>query len=366
MPQAFLSIQHIVKQFAGHMALKDVSLDIRQGEFFSLLGPSGCGKSTLLRIIGGFERQTTGRVVIDGEDVSKLPPNRRSTNMVFQSYALFPHLTVRENVAYGLRNNGVARAERLEIAQRALETVRLATFGDRRPDQLSGGQRQRVALARAMVKKPKVLLLDEPLSALDKRLREEMQIEIRALQQKLGITFIFVTHDQEEAFAMSDRVAVMSAGSVLQVDAPWALYETPANRDVAAFIGSINFLRGDVAGQVGRRVTLQVPHVGPVDVEAATDAPLPPGASMLMAIRPEKLRMQAVSGQLDGANRLQASLTGKTYLGDRCQHMVEVPGSEIRLSISSPNEHRIEATTEIGAPIWVTWRPSDAVLLADS
>ncbi|HEY0123516.1 MAG TPA: ABC transporter ATP-binding protein, partial [Rhizobium sp.] len=238
---AMIDIRAISKAYGNYAALDGIDMEIRQGEFFSLVGPSGCGKTTLLKIIGGFEQTTAGRLLIAGEDMSGIPAYRRPTNMVFQSYALFPHMNIRRNVSYGVRKSGLPAAEKAQIVDEALALVKMSDFADRLPGQLSGGQRQRIALARAIVCKPKVLLLDEPLGALDKRLREEMQFELKSLQRRLGITFVCVTHDQEEAMSMSDRIAVMSAGRLLQIDTPDNLYERPLSRDVADFVGNMNF-----------------------------------------------------------------------------------------------------------------------------
>ncbi len=226
----FIRIENLSKRFGATLAVDRVTLAIGRGEFFSLLGPSGCGKTTLLRMVGGFTLPDAGTITLDGEDLTALPPNKRATNMVFQSYAIFPHLNVRDNIAYGLRNERLSAAERERRVAEALAMIKLETYGERRAHQLSGGERQRVALARALVKRPKVLLLDEPLGALDKRLREAMQIELRQIQRDVGITFIFVTHDQEEALSMSDRIAVMENGRVLQVADPKTLYEQPNSR----------------------------------------------------------------------------------------------------------------------------------------
>lgn len=242
----FIQINDVRKQFGPVVALEKIDLKIAEGEFFSLLGPSGCGKTTLLRILSGLEFPTSGSVVIDGSDVSREPPYRRPTNLVFQSYAIFPHLSVAENIAYGLRRLRLGSAEQARRVDDMLALIGLQGFGSRKPNQLSGGQLQRVALARALVLKPKVLLLDEPLAALDKKLRERMQLELRALQREVGITFVFVTHDQEEALTLSDRVAVMSQGRMVQCSTPLELYERPQNRFVAEFVGEMNFFSGRV------------------------------------------------------------------------------------------------------------------------
>ena len=243
-----ISISGVTKRFGPVSAVDNISFDIHRGEFFSLLGSSGCGKTTLLRMLAGFEQPTEGEIFIDAEPMAGVPANHRPTNMVFQSYAIFPHLNVRENIGYGLRNAAASKEETRKRVNEALDLVKLGGYGERATHQLSGGQRQRVALARALVCRPKVLLLDEPLGALDKNLREEMQIELRALQRTVGITFVFVTHDQEEALTLSDRIAVMSKGRVLQIDAPEALYENPNCREVAEFIGTMNVFPGRIAG----------------------------------------------------------------------------------------------------------------------
>jgi ABC-type Fe3+/spermidine/putrescine transport system ATPase subunit len=239
--QSFISIQGVSKHFGDVVAVDNISIDIAAGEFFSLLGPSGCGKTTLLRMLAGFESPTTGEIFIDGNPMSEIPPHHRPTNMVFQNYAIFPHLDIDANIAFGLRKDKLGKVEQQRRVDEALEMVKLPGYGKRRANEISGGQRQRVALARALIKRPKVLLLDEPLGALDKKLREEMQLELRALQETVGITFIFVTHDQEEALTLSDRVAVMARGDVLQMASPQELYNNPVSVEVADFIGQINF-----------------------------------------------------------------------------------------------------------------------------
>ena len=287
-----LAITDVTKSFANYRALDRVSLDVSQGEFISLLGPSGCGKTTLLRIIGGFMSANSGRVVIDGEDVSALPPERRPLNTVFQNYALFPHMTVLQNVAYGPLRGGASRKEAESRAHEALEMAGLAAMAPRSPRAMSGGQQQRVALARAIVNRPKLLLLDEPLSALDLQLRKRMQIELKQLQVQLGITFIFVTHDQEEAMAMSDRIAVMSAGRIEQIDVPEAIYRRPKTRFVADFIGEANILRMQADG----RSRAENPSEG--------------------VLRPENLRVFTHAEEVPaGWSSLPGRVTATTYVG---------------------------------------------------
>ena len=274
---AAIQLEQASRAFGAVVALDHVSLEIAPGEFFALLGPSGSGKTTCLRLIAGFDRPDSGRILLDGEDVTDVPPYDRNVNTVFQDYALFPHMTVAENVAYGLRVRGTGAAERRTRALEMLELVRLANFGERRPAQLSGGQRQRVALARALINQPKVLLLDEPLGALDLKLREEMQAELKGLQQRLGITFVFVTHDQGEALSMADRVAVFSQGRIEQLDTPRTLYTRPRTAFVASFVGSANVVGGALAERItGRREPFAIrPEL--IEVLPA-GAPVPPGS----------------------------------------------------------------------------------------
>jgi spermidine/putrescine transport system ATP-binding protein len=271
------------------IAVDGISLEIGEGEFFSLLGPSGCGKTTTLRMIAGFEHPTSGEILIHNRPMGLTPPYQRNTNMVFQNYALFPHMTVARNVAFGLEMKKVSKAESDRRVQEALEMVRLPGYGLRKPDQLSGGQQQRVALARALVNRPEVLLLDEPLGALDLKLRKEMQIELKTLQKEVGITFVYVTHDQEEALTMSDRIAVMHLGKVLQLGSPTEIYERPASRFVADFIGDTNFLEGVVQGQEEDLATVLVD--GRLPIVAQADTPLAPGTQVTVAVRPEKVRL---------------------------------------------------------------------------
>ncbi len=292
-----VEIQEVIKRFPGPggrpegevVAVDGVSLQIHDGEFFSMLGPSGCGKTTTLRMIAGFETPSDGEIYIHGQPMGLTPPYQRNTNMVFQSYALFPHMTIARNVAFGLEMKKVPKAEVEGRVREALEMVRLADYGPRKPNQLSGGQQQRIALARALVNRPEVLLLDEPLGALDLKLRKEMQIELKTLQREVGITFVYVTHDQEEALTMSDRIAVMHLGKVLQVGTPTEIYERPNCRFVADFIGDSNFLDGIVQEQRQDLVTVLVDGCLPVMV--STEQVLTPGTEVTVAVRPEKIRL---------------------------------------------------------------------------
>ncbi|PNY83132.1 Fe3+/spermidine/putrescine ABC transporter ATP-binding protein [Deinococcus koreensis] len=304
--------------------LDDIDLDIRQGEFFSLLGPSGCGKTTLLRILAGFEQPDAGAVIIGGRDMTGVPPHLRNVNTVFQSYALFPHLNVQENVAFGLRMKGVPAAAQRERVGRALESVRIAEFARRRPDQLSGGQRQRVALARAIVNEPQVLLLDEPLSALDLKLRKELQVELSNLQETLGITFVFVTHDQEEALVMSDRIAVMNRGRVEQLGRAEELYERPRTAFVANFLGSSNLIPGTVRELDATGATVQTVH-GPLRTTHARGLTL--GQDVTLSVRPEKLRMER-DDETEG-NEIRARVDDIVYTGAENQYLLEAGGQRL-------------------------------------
>ncbi len=323
---SFLSVSRVSKSFGGAAVVDAVDLSIERGEFFALLGPSGCGKTTLLRMIGGFETPDNGTIAIDGEVMNTVPPHRRPTNMVFQNYAIFPHLNVFDNIAYGLRRLRLRKDELRARAEAMLATVRLEGLGERAAGQLSGGQRQRVALARALVREPKLLLLDEPLGALDKRLREAMQVELRAIQRKVGITFLLVTHDQEEALSLSDRVAVMGAGRILQVAAPRELYERPNCRAVADFIGDMNFFHATVR-QIGDSVTV---NAGLLGILALPRANLAPGIRtddhILLAIRPEHVGFSeaGVAGEIASA----------TFLGERSHYHVKIAGRSDPVSVS--------------------------------
>jgi spermidine/putrescine ABC transporter ATP-binding subunit len=359
-----ISIRHVSKHFGGVRAVDGVSFDVRVGEFFSLLGPSGCGKTTLLRLLAGLEMPTAGEIYIHGQPMSLVPANRRPTNMVFQSYAIFPHLDVRQNIAYGLRNRGIGRAAMDERVDKALELIKLPGYGQRRAHQLSGGQRQRVALARALVCEPKVLLLDEPLGALDKKLREEMQLELRQLQRSVGITFILVTHDQEEALTMSDRVAVMARGKVLQIDGAARLYEAPNSREVAAFIGSMNFIDGRVRVLEDGGSILESGRLGSLHVHVDPEGPQPPAVATL-AVRPEKLQLGRVPTPGSRINNLQGRLTAQAYLGDRNHFYVEVAGLDRPLAIAAQNATRsLDRGADIGQAVWVSWPAEAGMLLA--
>ena len=359
MADNIIRIENVTKQFAGGTKAVDrANFNIERGEFFSLLGPSGCGKTTLLRMIAGFEFPTDGEIFIDGQPSALIPSYKRPTNMVFQSYAIFPHLNVFDNIAYGLRKDRLSGSELKRRVNEALAMIKLEGFGARRGDQLSGGQRQRVALARALVKRPKVLLLDEPLGALDKKLREEMQIELRALQKSVGITFVFVTHDQEEALSMSDRIAVMGKGVVLQIAEPMQLYEAPSSVEVATFIGNINLIPSTVKA-IGGEVTLESPGFG--QFKAPSIDGLKPGEKITAAIRPEKLSLSAAK---PGGAFVEGSIKASAYLGDRSQYHVFVNGRETPLYVAAQNVDRaLGAGFDASKPVYVSWDPKALILL---
>lgn len=354
----FLRIAHVSKSFGGVAAVDDVDIAIRRGEFYSLLGPSGCGKTTLLRMIAGFEFPGTGEIYIEGVRITDTPPHLRPSNMVFQSYAIFPHLNVFDNIAYGLRKERLPRAELTRRVDEALAMIKLEGFGGRRADELSGGQRQRVALARALVRRPKVLLLDEPLGALDKRLREAMQIELRQLQKSVGITFVFVTHDQEEALSMSDRIAVMSGGRILQVASPRELYEAPNCREVADFIGEINFFDGVVTAQGGGFAEIDAGPIGRVRA-AVADAV---GSKVLVALRPEKIALAADASP--GAVR--GTVTAAAYLGERSHYNILIAGRAEPVSVAAQNAEKIVTRGHApGDTVYLNWAPDAVVVLSD-
>ena len=353
-----ISIRNVTKRFGTFVALEDVSIDIRPGEIFALLGPSGCGKSTLLRIIAGFETPSEGDILIDGQDVTEVPPNKRPVNMVFQSYAVFPHMTVEQNVAYGLKMDKTPTSEITRKVADALAQVHLEEFAKRMPDQLSGGQRQRVALARALVKRPRVLLLDEPLSALDAKLRDAMRLELVKLQQTVGVSFVMVTHDQSEALAMADRVAVLNKGRLRQLADPITLYQKPTDAFVADFIGRVNLF--DVTARSSSSVTAA--SIGEVPVPAGN---VPPADDLVVAVRPEFITVRpGLAGQHGHA--LAGTLGDVAYQGDHS--IVEITladGRSVQAMVDSPETAGLLALG-VGAPVSLNIDLGQAVILRRS
>lgn len=366
-----IEIRNVSKRFGKVAAVDNVSLDIRSGEFFVLLGPSGCGKTTLLRMIAGFEVPTSGQIIIDGQDMAGIPPNKRPVNMVFQSYAVFPHMSVAENVGYGLKIAGVGRAERDERVREALGLVKLDGFEERRPDQMSGGQRQRVALARSLVMRPKVLLLDEPLSALDAKLRAQMQFELADLQDQVGITFVTVTHDQDEALSMASRIAVINKGEVAQLATPSDLYEFPANRFVADFVGSVNIFEGKLILDEPDKAAVDCPGLGKVYLNHGVTGPH--GADVWVALRPEKMYLHvpgegravraAAQDAPEGYNFARGVIKGMSYLGDITLFEIKLDsGAMIRASRPNLSRHDQEDFTWDDR-VSMHWRADSPVVL---
>ncbi|RMD63644.1 MAG: ABC transporter ATP-binding protein [Alphaproteobacteria bacterium] len=357
-----ISIRGVTKRFGPVTAVDDVSLDIRPNEFFALLGPSGCGKTTLLRMLAGLEVPSAGAILIDGHDVTGVPPNRRPVNMVFQSYAVFPHMSVFDNVAYGLRVVKTPAGEIEPRVREALAMTQLEGLAARKPDQLSGGQRQRVALARALVKRPKVLLLDEPLSALDAKLREAMQLELVRLQHSVGITFIIVTHDQNEALSMANRIAVMEAGQIRQVARPAELYEYPNCRFVADFIGKMNLFEGRVVACEDARVHIEVKGVGRLALPADQIVAPAPGSEVGVAVRPEKIRLHREPAP-EGRVRLRGRVSEVAYFGD-ASHVYLVLEGGPKISANLQNEARTAVPGVVaGDELWCSWDPNDTLVL---
>ena len=351
----------VSKRFGAVMALEGVSLDIFEGEFFALLGPSGCGKTTLLRSLAGFESPEQGRILLDGKDLAGVPPHRRPVNMMFQSYALFPHMTVERNIAFGLRQEGLGRDEIAARVRDALALVRLEGFDARKPHQLSGGERQRVALARALVKRPRVLLLDEPLAALDKKLRGETQFELMHLQERLGLTFMIVTHDQEEAMTVADRIAVMDRGRLVQVATPPEIYEQPNSRWVADFVGDVNLIEGRVVAADGDITLVESAAVG--RVRAAAKAGVKAGDTVWIALRPEKLRLAHEQTSATSENSADGTVADIGYLGDLSLYRIRLDtGVEIKAALA--NVTRLtERPINWGDRVRLTWAADAGVVL---
>jgi putrescine transport system ATP-binding protein len=357
----YIEIQNVSKKFGDFVAVNDVSLNVYRGELFSLLGGSGCGKTTLLRMLAGFEEPTSGRILVDGIDMAGIPPYLRPTNMMFQSYALFPHMSVEQNVAFGLKQDGVAKAEVAKRVADMLDLVQLRAFAKRKPHQLSGGQRQRVALARSLIKQPKLLLLDEPLGALDKKLREATQFELMNIQHKLGITFMVVTHDQEEAMTLSSRIGVMNAGKIVQTGTPQEIYEFPNSKFVSDFVGSVNMFEGVVIEDEPEYVRIQSDEAGS-RLYIGHGISCPPGARVWVAVRPEKIQITR-DKPMEDDNRLFGTVLEIAYMGDLSVYLVRLDtGKSVKVTL--PNQVRsAEQRLLWDDQVYLTWHQTAAVVL---
>jgi putrescine transport system ATP-binding protein len=358
--QPYVRIEKLTKSFGDFKAVDEVSLNIYQGEIFCLLGASGCGKTTLLRMLGGFERPSSGRIFIDGEDMTGVPPYERPVNMMFQSYALFPHMTVEQNVAFGLKQDRVAKAEIRERVATMLDLVKLGGFAQRKPHQLSGGQKQRVALARSLVKRPKLLLLDEPLGALDKKLREHTQFELIGLQDRLGVTFVVVTHDQEEAMTLASRIGVMDHGEIVQSGTPSEIYEFPCSRFVADFIGSVNIFEGRLIEDEPAYVRIASPELGGIihvghGISAASDT------VVWAAVRPEKIHM-STEAPAGTDNVARGAVQDIAYLGDLSIYLVKLPTGKV-VRVTQPNTSRHAEAITWDQQVYLSWDESSPVVV---
>ncbi len=358
----FISFENVTKKFGEFSAVNNLTLDIYRREFFALLGGSGCGKSTLLRMLAGFETPTAGRIMLDGTDMAGIPPYSRPVNMMFQSYALFPHMSVEKNVAFGLKQDRMARSEIADRVRQMLRMVKMEEFARRKPQQLSGGQRQRVALARSLVKRPKVLLLDEPLGALDKKLREETQFELMDLQQDLGLNFIVVTHDQEEAMVMADRIAVMSHGEVIQTATPAEIYEAPNSRFVAGFIGDVNFFEGTVESKQGGVV--EIAGDDGFAIRAVGDCIAGIGQKTGFAIRPEKMRVARTKPDR-GFNAVAGEVWDIAYLGDMTVFNIKLGSGKVVKASTLNAVRALDEPLGYDEEVWISFEPDAGVILRD-
>mgnify|MGYP001809859769 CR=1 FL=1 len=356
-----IRFEGISKRFGDFVAVDQVDLSIHTGEFFSLLGASGCGKTTLLRMLAGFETPTAGRIFIDGVDMSSIPPYERPVNMMFQSYALFPHMTVEQNVAFGLKQDGLPKARIRDKVRDVLDLVQMSRFGSRKPDQLSGGQRQRVALARCLAKEPKVLLLDEPLAALDRQLRERTQLELVGIQERVGITFVMVTHDQGEAMTMSSRIAVMNAGCLEQVGTPVEIYEYPGTRFVADFIGAANLFEGVVVSEARDMLVVTCPELE-TELAIAHAGAVPVGASVTVMVRPEKIVVQR-EASAGAVNQVKGVIADIAYLGDVSIFHVVLPSGRRIEALRTNLRHTGDQELTWEDEVTLAWHPGNALVL---
>lgn len=354
-----LRIASVVKRFGGVTAVDNLSLDIAAGEFFALLGPSGCGKTTLLRMLAGFEAPDTGAIALDGADIAHVLPHERPVNMMFQNYALFPHLTVEGNIAFGLKRAGLPKDETAARVAEMVALVRLEGLEKRRPDQLSGGQRQRVALARSLARRPRLLLLDEPLAALDKKLRESTQAELKEVQRRLGMTFIIVTHDQEEAMTVADRIGVMNNGRLAQVAPPRELYEAPNSRWIAGFVGDINLIEGEVESREPGRIVIVAPDAGTIVAARAPET----SAAVCLAIRPEKIRLSQVVQEAFAVKAITGVIASTGFLGGVSVYTVQLDqGATLRVTIANATRAAADGFSA-GQRVSVSFSPDDVVVL---
>jgi putrescine transport system ATP-binding protein len=357
----YVEVERVSKSFGDFTAVKDVSLKVYKGEIFCLLGASGCGKTTLLRMLGGFETPSSGRILIDGEDMTGVPPYERPVNMMFQSYALFPHMNVEQNVAFGLKQDRLPKAQIQERVATMLDLVKMGDYAQRKPHQLSGGQRQRVALARALVKRPKLLLLDEPLGALDKKLREHTQFELIGLQDKLGVTFIVVTHDQEEAMTLASRIGVMNHGEIVQAGTPSEIYEFPGSRFVADFVGSVNMFEGTLIEDEPDYVRIGSAELGGT-IYVSHGISAPPGAIVWAAVRPEKIFMSTTAPDGGADNVVRGAVQDIAYLGDLSIYLVKLPTGKV-VRVTQPNTSRHAEAIGWDQQVYLSWDATSPVVV---
>jgi putrescine transport system ATP-binding protein len=357
----YVEIERISKSFGDFKAVNDVSLKIYKGEIFCLLGASGCGKTTLLRMLGGFETPSSGKILIDGEDMSAVPPYERPVNMMFQSYALFPHMSVEQNVSFGLKQDRLAKTEIKERVAAMLDLVKMSDFAKRKPHQLSGGQRQRVALARSLVKRPKLLLLDEPLGALDKKLREHTQFELISIQDKLGVTFIVVTHDQEEAMTLASRIGVMNHGEIVQAGTPAEIYEFPNTKFVADFVGSVNMFEGKLIEDEPDYVRIESAELGST-LFVSHGISAPPEAIVWAAVRPEKILMSIMPPAAATDNVVRGTVQDIAYLGDLSIYLVKLPTGKV-VRVTQPNTSRHAEAISWDQQVYLSWDSTSPVVV---